>query len=103
MVKHELENLRMLAGQKGKRKKKKKGGKRRAAGKKKQKKINLPGGKLIWDMTDYDILKELIGNQICKYLPPVVITDFLGEFNYIHSMLDNLETTPFDPSMAIIR
>merc|ERR1711957_1031598 len=54
-------------------------------------------------MTDYDILKELIAEQICKYLPPASIKDFLGEFNYIHSMLDNLETTPFDPSMALIR
>ena len=31
------------------------------------------------------------------------MSDFLGEFNYIHSMLDNLETTPFDPSIALIR
>lgn len=27
----------------------------------------------------------------------------MGEFNYIHSMLDNLEATPYDPSMALIR
>lgn len=54
-------------------------------------------------MSDYDILKELIFNQICKYLPAASIKDFLGEFNYIHSMLDNLECTPFDPSMALIR
>jgi len=58
---------------------------------------------LIYDMTDYDILKELIFNQICKYLPAASIKDFLGEFNYIHSMLDNLEVTPYDPSMALIR
>ena len=54
-------------------------------------------------MSDYDILKELIGNQICKYLPQASIKDFIGEFNYIHSMLDDLSTTPFDPSMALIR
>ena len=54
-------------------------------------------------MSDYDILKELINNQICKYMPPSRITEFLGEFNYIHSMLDNLDHTPFDPSMALIR
>jgi len=54
-------------------------------------------------MSDYDILKELIHNQICKYMPPAKLTDFIGEFNYIHSMLDNLDTTPYDPSMALIR
>ena len=63
----------------------------------------MPGGKLIYEMSDYDILKELINNQICKYMPPSRITEFLGEFNYIHSMLDNLDHTPFDPSMALIR
>jgi len=36
-------------------------------------------------------------------LPAAALTDFLGEFNYIHSMLDNLESTPYDPSMALIR
>jgi len=54
-------------------------------------------------MSDYEILKELIGNQICKYLPPASIKDFIGEFNYIGSMLDDLTTTPFDPSMALVR
>jgi AAA+ superfamily predicted ATPase len=54
-------------------------------------------------MDDYTILKELIFNQICKYLPSASITDFLGEYNYIHSMLDNLEAAPYDPSMALIR
>ena len=88
----------------GAKKKKKKGKKKKKKTKKKKpKKIKLPGGKYIFGMTDYDILKELIAEQICKYLPPASIKDFLGEFNYIHSMLDNLETTPFDPSMALIR
>lgn len=101
MIKQELDNMRALSGVKAKKKKgkkKKKGGK-----KKKAKKIKLPGGKLIFGITDYDILKELIQNQICKYLPAAALTDFLGEFNYIHSMLDNLEATPYDPSMALIR
>ena len=96
--------MRMLAGMKGRKgRKKKKVSKKRGLAKKKQKKINLPGGKLIWEMTDYEILKELISNQICKYMPPASLTDFLGEFNYIHSMVDNLDKTPFDPSMALIR
>jgi len=94
--------MKALSGQKSK-KKKKKGKKKKGGKKKKAKKIKLPGGKLIYDMTDYDILKELIFNQICKYLPAASIKDFLGEFNYIHSMLDNLEMAPFDPSMALIR
>jgi hypothetical protein len=54
-------------------------------------------------MSDYEILKNLIADQICKYLPPAQITDFIGEFNFIHSMLDDLTTTPYDPSMALIR
>jgi SpoVK/Ycf46/Vps4 family AAA+-type ATPase len=36
-------------------------------------------------------------------MPSARISDFIGEFNYIHSMVDNLEETPFDPSMALIR
>lgn len=48
-----------LSGQKAK--KKKKGKKKKKKTKKaKKKKIKLPGGKLICDMTDYEILKELI-------------------------------------------
>ena len=31
------------------------------------------------------------------------MTDFVGEFNYIHSMLDDINETPYDPSMALIR
>ena len=77
--------------------------KAKKAKKKKTKKIKLPGGKYIHEISDYDILKELIQSQICKYLPAASLKDFLGEFNYIHSMLDNLEATPYDPSMALIR
>lgn len=101
MIKQELLNMQALSGQKAKKKKKK--GKKKAKKGKKKSKIKLPGGKYIHDISDYDILKELIQNQICKYLPAASLTDFLGEFNYIHSMLDNLETTPYDPSMALIR
>jgi len=31
------------------------------------------------------------------------LTDFVGEFNYIHSMLDDVNDSPYDPSMALIR
>ena len=102
MIKTELENLRIITGQKAK-KKKKKGGKKKKGRGKKAKKIALPGGKLIYEYTDYEILKELVNNQICKYMPPCALSDFVGEFNYIGSMLDDLENCPFDPSMAIIR
>ena len=95
--------MRALQGIKTKKKGKKKGKGKKKAAKKRGKKIKLPGGKLIQDMSDYEILKELIGNQICKYLPPASIKDFIGEFNYIGSMLDDLTTTPFDPSMALVR
>jgi hypothetical protein len=36
-------------------------------------------------------------------MPPNKLNEFLGEFNYIHSMLDNIDNPPWDPSMAIIR
>ena len=102
MIKTELENLRLVMGIKAK-KKKKKGGKKKGRKGKKAKKIPLPGGKLIYEYSDYEILKELVNCQICKYMPPAALSDFLGEFNYIGSMLDDLENCPFDPSMAIIR
>jgi len=38
-----------------------------------------------------------------KKLPPQKLTDFIGEFNYIHSMLDDITVGPRDPSMALIR
>jgi len=100
MIRQELENMRALHGIKAKKKKKKKAKK---AKKKKVKAIKLPGGKFIKDMSDYDILKELVHNNICKYLPPASMKDFMGEFNYIHSMLDDLKETAYDPSMALIR
>jgi hypothetical protein len=94
--------MRALSGVKAKKKKKgKKKGKKKKG--KKKKAIKFPGGKDIVDMSDYEILKNLIADQICKYLPPAQITDFIGEFNFIHSMLDDLTTTPYDPSMALIR
>jgi len=46
---------------------------------------------------------QLIQNNIVKKIPPQVMTDFIGEFNYIHSMLDDIKETPYDPSMALIR
>ena len=102
MIKSELENLRQMSGAKSK-KKKKKGKTKKKGGRKKVKKIQLPGGKLIFEYSDYEILKELINFQICKYMPPNKLNEFLGEFNYIHSMLDNIDNPPWDPSMAIIR
>ena len=32
-----------------------------------------------------------------------MLSEFVGEFNYIHSMVDDLKCTPHDPSMAMIR
>lgn len=58
LIKQELENMIALSGAKKKKKKGKK--KKKKAKKKKPKKIKLPGGKYIFGMTDYDILKELI-------------------------------------------
>ena len=102
MIKVELENLKIqMQGakkKKGKGKKKKKG-----KGKKKKKALNLPGAKFIKDMTEYDMLVELVKNGIVKKLPPANLKDFIGEFNYIHMMIEDLNDTPREPSMALIR
>merc|ERR1711990_539735 len=89
MIKQELANMMVLAKQKQK-KKKKKG-------------IKLPGAKYIRDRDPYDLLVELIQHNIVKKLPPTNLKDFIGEFNYIHSMLDDVKQKIYDPSMALIR
>ena len=54
-------------------------------------------------MSSEDILILLIENNIVKKLPPERLTNFVGEFNYIHSMLDDIKESVYDPSMALIR
>jgi IQ and AAA domain-containing protein len=102
MIKMELENLKLqLSGgkkKKGKGKKKKKG-----KGKKKKKANKLPGARLIKDMSEYEMLIELVKNGIVKKLPPANLKDFIGEFNYIHMMMEDLNERPREPSMALIR
>ena len=93
--------MRLLYGVKGKKKKGKKKSKKKKAKKKKLPK--LPGIKVIKDLSKEDLLMALIQNNIVKKLPPQKLTDFVGEFNYIHSMLDDINNTPYDPSMALIR
>ena len=101
MIKVELENMRILAGIKDKKKKKKKSKKKK---KKKKKGLKLPGFKMIRDIEKQDLLVQLIQNNIVKKLPPQHLTDFIGEFNYLHSMLDDPRNdTAYDPSMALIR
>ena len=46
---------------------------------------------------------QLIQHRIVKKLPPQNLSQFMGEFNYIHLMLDDIKDTPHDPSMALIR
>ena len=55
------------------------------------------------DKDSYELLVELINHNIVKKLPPQKLTDFIGEFNYIHSMLDDVKQKIYDPSMALIR
>lgn len=90
-----------IAKIKAKKKKGKKKGKK--AKKKKKKGIKLPGAKYIKDKNEYELLVELIQHGIVKKLPPTSLKEFIGEFNYIHSMLDDIKDTPYDPSMALIR
>jgi len=102
MIKMELENLKLqLAGGK---KKKGKGKKKKKKGRKGKKKANkLPGARYVKDMTEYDMLVELVKNGIVKKLPPANLKDFIGEFNYIHMMMEDLNDRPREPSMALIR
>lgn len=95
--------MRVLAGIKAKKKKKK--GKKKSKKKKKAKHParKLPGFKFIKERDPYDLLVDLIQNNLVKKLPPSALGDFIGEFNYIASMLDDLKFTPYDPSMALIR
>merc|ERR1719362_1205761 len=63
----------------------------------------LPGAKYVKDLTEYDMLVELVKNGIVKKLPPASLKDFIGEFNYIHMMMEDLNDRPREPSMALIR
>jgi len=87
---------------KGKKKKGKKKGKKKKPKKKKAPK-GLPGVKHVFGKDPKEILLELIRANIVKKIPPTRLKDFIGEFNYIHSMLDDIKETPYDPSMALIR
>lgn len=100
MIKIELENFKVLSGVKQKKKKKKKAKKKK---KKKKKGLKIPGYKLVANKDKKDLLVDLIHNIIVKKLPPRKLTDFIGEFNYIHSMLDDINLPPKEPSMALIR
>ena len=88
MIKQELANMMVLAKQKAKKKKGKKSKKKKKGKKKKGPK--LPGYKAIANKPIYEILVELIQQNIVKKLPPQSLKDFIGEFNYIHSMLDDI-------------
>jgi hypothetical protein len=54
-------------------------------------------------MDEYDMLIELVKNNIVRKLPPDNLKNFIGEFNYIASMMDDPNDTPRPPSMALIR
>ena len=100
MLKIELENMKLLSGVKQKKKKGKKKSKKKKG---KKKGLKLPGFKYIKNKVKTDLLVELIQNNIVKKLPAQNLTDFVGEFNYIHSMLDDVKQKIYDPSMALIR
>jgi IQ and AAA domain-containing protein len=101
MLKIELENMRAIAGIKAK---KKKGKKKKGKKKKKKKGPKLPGlTKAFWDIPMETHLANLVKENIVRKLPERSLSSFIGEFNYLHSMLDNIKDTPYDPSMALIR
>lgn len=92
MIKMELDNMRLLSGAKGKKKKKGKG-KKKGKKKKKKKLPKLPGFKAIggFEADPRDSLMQLINHNIVRRLPQQNLSDFMGEFNYIHSMLDDIK------------
>ena len=101
MIKMELENLKELMG--GGKKKKKKKSKKKKAKKKKEKPLKLPGAKYLKGKQPEEILLDLVSANIVKKLPPQQMSDFIGEFNYIHSTLDDVMQPIHDPSLALIR
>jgi hypothetical protein len=46
---------------------------------------------MIKDDSKEKILIELIKNNILKKIPPSNLVEFIGEFNYIHSMVDQID------------
>jgi SpoVK/Ycf46/Vps4 family AAA+-type ATPase len=108
MIKIELDNIKAMGEAKAKKKKK---GKKKKGKKKKKKKspwAKLPGYKKIAATLagpdgEKELLLQLIQDNIVKKIPVQSLSDFIGEFNYIHSMLDDIKEAPYDPSMALIR
>jgi hypothetical protein len=100
MLDLELANMRVLMGIKSK---KKKGKKKKNKKKKGKKGPKLPGYKAIRGIEPLTLIVELIKNSIVKKLPPAHLSSFMGEFNYIASMMDDTKDTPRPPSMALIR
>ena len=58
---------------------------------------------MIKEYSTEELLTQLIKAGMLRKLPPHNLCDFIGEFNYIHSMLDNIKDTIYDPSIALIR
>ena len=94
--------MKLLSGAKKKKGKKKKK-KKKKKGKKKSKFKGLPGYKAIADYDIKEVLVQLIQNNIVKKIPAQNLSDFIGEFNYCATMLDNIRFPVYDPSMALIR
>lgn len=88
MMAYELEHLKAELGmKKGKKKKgKKKKGKKKKGGKKKK---QPPGMREASKHTPLQLLMHLEQNGIARRYPKSHIKDFIGEFNYLGSMLDN--------------
>lgn len=58
---------------------------------------------MIKDYSIKEVLVQLINHNIVKKIPPQNLTDFIGEFNYCATSLDNIKERMYDPSMALIR
>ena len=113
LIMMELENIKInQAGYKEKKKKGKKKPKKKGKGKKKKAKDpewrswpkKIPGLKQLKNFNFVeDLLTELVQMGIAKKFPAENLANYKGDFNYLHSMMDDLTVGPQDPSMALIR
>lgn len=64
----------------------------------------MPGAAALRDVSEYDMLVDLVKYGIVKKLQPSQLKEFIGEFNYVAMLVDKPDSEPpREPSMALIR
>lgn len=111
LIRNELEIMKIQAGKKPPKPKKGKGKGKKKGGKKKGPKSLIPNFKMMKEFVDEaegkafpkNLLIQLVRGNICKKIPPTALSEFIGEFNYNATQIENIDRTMQDPSMALIR